>query len=77
MNIRNTKKTYVLNEKNKYKEHFQFNQKERNVKNIVFVPRQLFRPMPELYGPTPTTRHTPKFGPHRSSIQATHATNAI
>ena len=40
MNIRNKKRR--MSETNTYKEHLQYNEKELNVKNIVFDPRQLF-----------------------------------
>ena len=40
MNTRNTKRR--MSGMNTYKEHLQYNEKERNVKNVVFDPRQLF-----------------------------------
>ena len=33
-----------MNEKNTLKEHLQYNEKEKNVKNIVFYPCQVFNP---------------------------------
>ena len=40
MNIRNSKRR--MSETNTYKEHLQYNETERNVKNIVFEPGQIF-----------------------------------
>ena len=42
MNVRNTKK--LISGTNPYKEHLHYNEKEQNIKNIVFDPRQLFDP---------------------------------
>ena len=33
-----------MNEKNTLKEYLQYNEKEKNVKNIVFYPCQVFNP---------------------------------
>ena len=79
-----------MNEKNTYKEHLQDNEKEQNVKNLVFDPCQVFKPCQnfveshhsryrrhflwKLYGPTPVT---PKFDPLHPRTHNTHATHAI
>ena len=55
------KETYILNEGNAYKEHFRYNEKERNINNKAFEQRQFIDPYQNcMEFATHVTHATPK-----------------
>ena len=57
------KETNMKNERNTYKEHLQYNEKEQNLKNIAFDLPKFFNPYQNIMGPCYACQPHQNFNP--------------